>query len=91
MAAAHEERMAPLALLTTLRFTDTLGVATFALLLPEIRDYFGASITRVQIVVTIALLLPLLISVPLGYVSDRARRSLLIGLGFVLSGLFALG
>ena len=57
-------RARPLLLLTFLRFTDTLGVATFVLLLPEIRDYFGVSITRVQIVVTIAALLPLLISVP---------------------------
>jgi len=86
-----DEGLSPLALLTALRFTDTLGVATFALLLPEIRDYFGASITHVQYVVTVALLLPLLISVPLGYVSDRARRSVLLGIGFVLSGVFALG
>ena len=71
--------------------SDQLGVATFLLLLPEIRDYFGVSITRVQAMVTIAILLPLLISVPIGYVSDRSRRSLLLGIGFVLSGVFAVG
>ena len=86
-----EERAGPLALLTTLHFTDTLGVATFALLLPEIRDYFGVSITRVQVVVTIAALLPLLLSVPIGFLSDRAPRSIMLGVAFVLSGIFSIG
>jgi branched-chain amino acid transport system ATP-binding protein len=89
--ATGEPGRAPLALLTILSFTDTLGVATFVLLLPEIRDYYGASLARVQVMVTIAALLPLLISVPIGFLSDRARRSILLGIGFTLSGLFAIG
>ena len=88
---ADEVGPGPLALLTFLRFTDTLGIATFAVLLPDIRDYFGASVTRVQVVVTIALLLPLLVSVPIGYLSDRSRRSVLLGIGFIASGAFSLG
>src|SRR4051812_3875525 len=86
-----DDSLVPLALLTTLRFTDTFGTAAFLLLVPDIRDYYGVSLTRVEILVTIAALLPLLISVPIGYLSDRTRRSVLLGIGFVMSGLFALG
>jgi ABC-type branched-subunit amino acid transport system ATPase component len=86
-----EESGRPLALVTTLRFTDTLGIATFGLLLPEIRDYYGVSTTRIQVVVTVAALLPLLLSVPIGFLSDRAPRSILLGIGFLLSGLFSIG
>ena len=85
------ERWLPLALITFLRFTDTVSVATFLLLLPEIRDYFGVSVVRVQVVVTIAALLPLIISVPIGFISDRVPRSLLLGIGFLMSGAFTLG
>jgi branched-chain amino acid transport system ATP-binding protein len=85
------ESLRPLALLTALRFTDTFSAAAFLLLVPDIRDYYGASLVRVQIVVTIAALLPLLASVPIGYLSDRTRRSVLLGIGFVLSGVFAIG
>ena len=86
-----DEPFAPLGLLTTLRFADTFGLAAFGLLLPNIRDYYGASLVRVQVVITIAALLPLLISVPIGFISDRRRRSVLLGIGFLLSGAFAVG
>jgi len=81
----------PLSLLTTLRFTDTLDVAAFSLLIPDIRDYFGASLTKIETVVFIATLLPLVIAVPLGFLSDRVRRSTLLGIGFLLSGIFTMG
>ncbi|HET6909494.1 MAG TPA: MFS transporter [Mycobacteriales bacterium] len=81
----------PLGLLTTLRFTDTLDVAAFSLLVPDIRDYFGASLTKIETVVFIATLLPLIIAVPIGFLSDRVRRPMLMGIGFVLSGVFTMG
>jgi ABC-type branched-subunit amino acid transport system ATPase component/predicted MFS family arabinose efflux permease len=85
------ESLRPLALLTALQFTDTVDVAAFLLLIPEIRDYYGASITKIEVVVTIATLLPLIAAVPIGFLSDRIRRTPILGIGFVLSGIFSTG
>ena len=85
------ESLRPLWLLTALRFTDTLDVAAFLLLIPEIRDYYGASLTKIEIVVTIATLLPLVAAVPIGFLSDRVRRTPILGIGFLLSGIFSTG
>ena len=86
-----DESLRALWLLTALRFTDTLDVAAFLLLIPEIRDYYGASVTKINVVVVVATLLPLVAAVPLGYLSDRVRRTPLLGIGFVMSGVFSLG
>ena len=86
-----EESLRPLWLLTSLRFTDTLDVAAFLLLIPEIRDYYGASLTKIATIVTIATLLPLVAAVPLGFLSDRIRRTPILGIGFVMSGIFSTG
>jgi branched-chain amino acid transport system ATP-binding protein len=97
MAPAWKDRLTggesvwPLGLLTTLRFTDTLDVAAFLLLIPEIRDYYGASLTKIETVVTVATLLPLIAAVPIGFLSDRVRRTPILGIGFILSGVFSLG
>ena len=81
----------PLVLLTALAITDTFDVAALGVLLPEIRDYFGVNLQTILTVSTIAGLLPLLLAVPIGFLSDRVRRTRLVGLGFILSGLFSTG
>src|SRR5205085_9322577 len=68
---------------------DAIGVLT-----PEIRDYFGLDLTTLTVIVSLTGVLTLLLALPVGYLSDRLRRTwlttgcvLAIGVCGLLSGL----
>ena len=82
---------APLLTIAALNGADELDRSAFGVLLPEIRDYFGVSISTALTVFSVAALLPILLSLPLGYASDRWNRTKMIGIGAIMWGAFSMG
>ena len=76
----------PLAVLVAINFADEFDRIAFGVLLPDIQDHFGVNLTTILTVSSLAGLLPILLSVPIGYLSDRVRRTRLIAAGSVLWG-----
>jgi ABC-type branched-subunit amino acid transport system ATPase component/predicted MFS family arabinose efflux permease len=64
----------PLMLLFALNAVDELDRVAFGVLLPEIRDWFGVSLTAALTLQTIAGILTIFAAVPVGYFADRVNR-----------------
>ena len=62
---------------------DAIGVLT-----PEIRDYFGLDLTTLTVIVSLTGVLTLLLALPVGYLSDRVRRTWLTAAGILAIGVF---
>ena len=80
----------PLLLLAAMNFADEFDRIAFSVLLPDIQDHFGVSLTAVLTVSALAGLLPVVLSLPIGYLSDRFRRTRLIAAGGALWGTFSI-
>ena len=80
----------PLLVLAGLNAADELDRTAFNLLIPEIRDYFGVSLTTILTVASLAGLLPLLLAVPIGYYADRLNRVRMTAAGASVWGVFSI-
>jgi ABC-type branched-subunit amino acid transport system ATPase component/MFS family permease len=80
----------PLGILFILNAADELDRVAFAVLLPEIRDYYGASLTSVLTVVSLSSVLVLLLSIPVGYLADRWSRTRMLAAGATTWGVFSI-
>jgi ABC-type branched-subunit amino acid transport system ATPase component/predicted MFS family arabinose efflux permease len=80
----------PLAVLFFLNAADEFDRVAFTVLLPEIRDYFGVSLSTVVTVTTITGVFGLAVAAPIGYLSDRLPRNRLLAIGAVVWGLFSI-
>src|SRR4051794_37655558 len=81
----------PLLVLTSLTMVDELDRASFALLLPEIRDHFGMDNSGILTVVAVAAAGALLLTVPIAQMADRSNRVRIALIGAVLFSMFSLG
>src|SRR4051794_8451127 len=81
----------PLVLIGIVTLTDNMTLTALGVLVPDIRDYFGVSLGVILTVQSLIAVMPILLGVPLGFLADRVRRSRLVGLGFLISGAFAVG
>jgi branched-chain amino acid transport system ATP-binding protein len=79
----------PLLLLFGLNAADELDRAAFATLLPEIRDWFGVSLTAVLAAGSISTLFGVLFIIPIGYLADRVKRLRLVAAGAGTWALFS--
>ena len=80
----------PLLILFGLNAVDQLDQTAFAVLLPNIKDYFGLSTQNILAVVALASVAGLLLSVPIGFASDRRKRLPIAILGACAWGFFSL-
>ncbi len=80
----------PLFLMFGLAFVDDIDRAAFGVLLPEIRDWFGVSITTVLTLQAVAAILTVFLAVPVGYLADRSSRVKLSAIGGIAFGVMAL-
>ncbi len=80
----------PLLVLFALNSADELDQAAAAVLLPEIRDWFGVSITVVLSASAFAAFIGLLLAIPIGYLADRVNRVRLSALGATAWGVATL-
>ncbi|HUP85457.1 MAG TPA: MFS transporter [Acidimicrobiales bacterium] len=80
----------PLVLLSLLNIVDGFDAGAIGVLLPEIRDYFGVSITLITVANSLGGVLTVLLALPLGYASDRWNRVWLTSIGAVIVGVMAL-
>jgi ABC-type branched-subunit amino acid transport system ATPase component/MFS family permease len=78
----------PLLVLFGLNAADELDRVAFNVLLPDIRDWFGASLSTVLAASTIASFFTLLFALPIGFLADRLHRVRMTALG---AGAWALG
>ncbi len=79
----------PLMVLAGITFLDQFDKGALATLTPEIQDYFGIDLTEVSLLVVLASLVTLLLTVPVGYLSDRRRRTWIAGAGALSLAVFA--
>ena len=79
--------MKPLLLLGALNVVDGFDENAYAILLPEIRDYFGVSLTMITTVRSLVGILAILVAIPVGFLSDRVNRVKLTVAGSLFSGL----
>jgi ABC-type branched-subunit amino acid transport system ATPase component/predicted MFS family arabinose efflux permease len=79
----------PLLVIAAINMADEFDRIAFSVLLPEIQDYFGVSLTTVLTFSAIAGILPLLLAVPIGYLADRLPRTKLLAVGVATWGLFS--
>ena len=80
----------PLGVLFILNAADELDRVAFGVLLPDIRDYYGVTLTSVLTVVSLSSVLVLLLAVPVGYLADRWKRTGLLAAGAVVWGVFSI-
>src|SRR5688500_858150 len=64
----------PLAILFGLNMVDEFDRVAFGALAPEIRDHFGLSNASFVTISSLSAALPILLSVPVGYLADRGNR-----------------
>ena len=79
---------APLLVLALMNAADELDREAFGVLLPEIRDYFGVSLGVIITVATMSAVLPIVLSVPIGFLADRWNRTRMIAGGSAVWGVF---
>lgn len=82
--------LAPLAILFGLNAVDELDRAAFGVLLPNIRDHFGLSLTGVTLLSAAVIPAALLIGVPVARLADRWKRMPLAIAGAVMWGAFSI-
>ncbi len=68
------ESLYPLFVLFGLNAVDELDRTGFAVLLPNIRDYFGLDTSGILTVVALSSIGALLVAIPIGYYADRMPR-----------------
>jgi len=79
----------PLLLLFAISAVDGMDGATFGVLLPEVQDWFGVSLTTALTLQSIAGIFVIFLAVPLGHLSDRVNRIVLTVAAGVLWGAMA--
>jgi len=84
------EPVFPLVVLVGLNAVDELDRRAFDVLLPNIRDSFGLSISGILTVVSIAAVAAILLSVPIGFYADRKSRVAIMTAGAIAWGFFSL-
>src|SRR5688500_7351102 len=82
--------MAPLGALLFIDYMQSFDNKIFLLIGPELRIEFNQSITSLVIVSQLMTILLLVLMPLIGYVNDRVRRTWLVGISAMLSGLFSL-
>ena len=80
----------PLLLLATLNLLDGFDDATIGVLLPEIRDYYGVSISLITLVTSVTFILGIALAVPMGFAADRWNRVWMTVAGTVIWSAMAL-
>jgi len=80
----------PVGVLFMMNAADELDRVAFSVLLPEIRDYYGVSLTSVLTVVSVSGIMVLLLAVPVGYAADRWKRTHLLAAGATTWGIFSI-
>src|SRR5204862_537161 len=66
-----------------------VDIRVFAVLGPEIKDYFGLDLSAIGALISVASVLALLVALPVGYFVDRVRRTRLAAGGAIATGVFA--
>jgi ABC-type branched-subunit amino acid transport system ATPase component/predicted MFS family arabinose efflux permease len=79
----------PLMVLAGVIFFDQFDKGAFSALTPEIQDFFGLDITGVSLLVILASLLVIILTVPVGFLADRSRRTWITGAGAMVLAVFA--
>ena len=80
----------PFVILLLVAALDQIDTRLFAVLGPEIKDYFGLDLGAIGALVTFAGILALVIALPIGYLVDRVRRTRLAALGAFATGVFGI-
>ncbi len=80
----------PLFVLVGLNCVDELDRRAFDVLLPNIRESFGLSLSGILTVVSIAAVAAILLSVPIGFQADRKNRVVIATIGAVAWSMFSL-
>jgi ABC-type branched-subunit amino acid transport system ATPase component/predicted MFS family arabinose efflux permease len=70
----HPGPLFPLIILFGLNAVDELDRVAFGVLIPEIRDWFGLSLTAVGLIVAAIVPMSLLLELPIAYIADRRNR-----------------
>ena len=78
--------VSPLLLLGVLNVVDGFDSNAYGVLLPEIRDYFGVSLSTITLITTLTGVLGILLALPVGYLTDRVNRLWLTFFGAVIWG-----
>jgi branched-chain amino acid transport system ATP-binding protein len=80
----------PFAVLVAIAAFNEVDRRLFGVLGPEIKDYFGVDLTSIGALVSVGATLALLLSLPIGILVDRVRRTYLAAAGAIATGIFAL-
>lgn len=81
--------MYPLGVLFGLNMVDELDRAAFGVLLPEIRDHFGLDLGGILTVYSVSVAVALMLAVPVGFYSDRLKRTRIAAGGASAWGFFS--
>ncbi len=81
----------PLGVLFGLNAVDELDRAAYAILLPEIRDYFGLDNEGILTLVAVSAFLIILLEIPLAHAADRRSRVRIATLGAAAWAIFSVG
>ena len=84
------EPIYPLIVLVGLNAVDELDRRAFDVLLPNIRDSFGLSFSGILTVVSVAAVVAILLSVPIGFYADRKNRVVIMIAGAIAWSFFSL-
>jgi ABC-type branched-subunit amino acid transport system ATPase component/predicted MFS family arabinose efflux permease len=76
--------LTPLVVLSVLFGLDELDKVAFALLIPEIQDDLGFSLTAITAAAAVASLVAILLALPIGFYADRMRRTRIAAGGAVV-------
>ncbi|MDQ3107115.1 MAG: MFS transporter, partial [Actinomycetota bacterium] len=88
--ATAGEAIFPLMILFGLNAVDELDQSAFSVLLPDIRDSFGLSLTGVTALISLTGVAVLLLEIPLAQMADRRSRTRIAAGGAALWGFFTL-
>lgn len=80
----------PLLVLFLLNGLDDIDGTLYAALTPEIRDFFGIGLGTIGTLTGLGTLVTIAITLPIGYLSDRWRRTAIVGIGAIAGGVATL-
>ncbi len=86
----HPGPLFPLVVLFGLNAVDELDRTAFNVLLPNIRDWFGLSLTSLGLIVSAVAPLALLLELPVAYIADRRNRARMVITGGGIWGFFTI-